>query len=222
MTAHCRVMANLGLSTYFIAFLAAIILAYTSSTIAQTDGQLSQISSAATLTITLVVYQRPVVPAFNAPAGFFNIPQSSASDYPPEKSLGKAGTEGPPGLARAGKSETLISDTFYVDNPAIQKWLGDRIASKGEATLSLCTPKGGGSGQSLGIASASGGSTDFVQSDEGGGYSITVSAGSGNCPSGSIATSVQITLTSDEEPQMISSSVPIGEYVRINLIVVPG
>ena len=80
MTSACHLFVNWGLSLLRAAVLGSVVLAAVTSVHAATDGALDSVSSTATLSITIQVYQRPVVPSVIVPEGFFAEAETSASD----------------------------------------------------------------------------------------------------------------------------------------------
>ena len=202
--------------------LGSVVLAAVTSAHAATDGALDSVSSTATLSITIQVYQRPVVPSVIVPEGFFAEAETGASDA----NVGEAETvasadsieeaetvasadskgESDSGESKKGESKKAASladaanrvdsdvEVFYIDDPKMQSWFANKIKKEGEATLSLCMPKNSG-GQFVAVGDSAGGTSDFVQAGSSpGSYTITVTAGASKCPGGAIATKVQVTM----------------------------
>ena len=196
----------------------ALILTIWSPAAASIDGQLSNKRSAIALSISLAVYQRSTPPAVVPPAGFFTPSQGDASAYAKETLAGKDGDRGASGRTRPANprnGQGPEEAVYYIDNPETQRWFADQIAKKGEATLSLCMPKGG-AGQSLGVGSS------------GGAYAVTINASGGKCPGGGSATNLNITvLSANTEDTANDTSTPAkpppsaGEDVLIAIIVIP-
>ena len=202
--------------------LGSVVLAAVTSAHAATDGALDSVSSTATLSITIQVYQRPVVPSVIVPEGFFAEAETGASDA----NVGEAETvasadsieeaetvasadskgESDSGESKKGESKKAASladaanrvdsdvEVFYIDDPKMQSWFANKIKKEGEATLSLCMPKNSG-GQFVAVGDSAGGTSDFVQAGSSpGSYTITVTAGDSKCPGGALATKVQVTM----------------------------
>ena len=202
--------------------LGSVVLAAVTSAHAATDGALDSVSSTATLSITIQVYQRPVVPSVIVPEGFFAEAETGASDANVEEaetvasadSIEEAETvasadskgESDSGESKKGESKKAASladaanrvdsdvEVFYIDDPKMQSWFANKIKKEGEATLSLCMPKNSG-GQFVAVGDSAGGTSDFVQAGSSpGSYTITVTAGDSKCPGGALATKVQVTM----------------------------
>ena len=215
--------------------LGSVVLAAVTSAHAATDGALDSVSSTATLSITIQVYQRPVVPSVIVPEGFFAEAETGASDA----NVGEAETvasadsieeaetvasadskgESDSGESKKGESKKAASladaanrvdsdvEVFYIDDPKMQSWFANKIKKEGEATLSLCMPKNSG-GQFVAVGDSAGGTSDFVQAGSSpGSYTITVTAGASKCPGGAIATKVQVTMITTD-PNSPSGSEP--------------
>ena len=80
MTSVCHLFVDWVLSLLRAAGLGSVVLAAVTSAHAATDGALDSVSSTATLSITIQVYQRPVVPSVIVPEGFFAEAETGASD----------------------------------------------------------------------------------------------------------------------------------------------
>ena len=80
MTSVCHLFVDWVLSLLRAAGLGSVVLAAVTSAHAATDGALDSVSSTATLSITIQVYQRPVVPSVIVPEGFFAEAEAVASD----------------------------------------------------------------------------------------------------------------------------------------------
>ena len=222
MTSVCHLFVDWVLSLLRAAGLGSVVLAAVTSAHAATDGALDSVSSTATLSITIQVYQRPVVPSVIVPEGFFAEAETGASDA----NVGEAETvasadsieeaetvasadskgESDSGESKKGESKKAASladaanrvdsdvEVFYIDDPKMQSWFANKIKKEGEATLSLCMPKNSG-GQFVAVGDSAGGTSDFVQAGSSpGSYTITVTAGASKCPGGAIATKVQVTM----------------------------
>ena len=222
MTSVCHLFVNWVLSLLRAAGLGSVVLAAVTSAHAATDGALDSVSSTATLSITIQVYQRPVVPSVIVPEGFFAEAEAVASDAnvgevetgASDANVGEAETvasadskgESDSGESKKGESKKAASladaanrvdsdvEVFYIDDPKMQSWFANKIKKEGEATLSLCMPKNSG-GQFVAVGDSAGGTSDFVQAGSSpGSYTITVTAGASKCPGGAIATKVQVTM----------------------------
>ena len=235
MTSACHLFVNWVLSLLRAAVLGSVVLAAVTSAHAATDGALDSVSSTATLSITIQVYQRPVVPSVIVPEGFFAEAETGASDA----NVGEAETvasadsieeaetvasadskgESDSGESKKGESKKAASladaanrvdsdvEVFYIDDPKMQSWFANKIKKEGEATLSLCMPKNSG-GQFVAVGDSAGGTSDFVQAGSSpGSYTITVTAGASKCPGGAIATKVQVTMITTD-PNSPSGSEP--------------
>ena len=235
MTSVCHLFVDWVLSLLRAAGLGSVALAAVTSAHAATDGALDSVSSTATLSITIQVYQRPVVPSVIVPEGFFAEAETGASDA----NVGEAETvasadsieeaetvasadskgESDSGESKKGESKKAASladaanrvdsdvEVFYIDDPKMQSWFANKIKKEGEATLSLCMPKNSG-GQFVAVGDSAGGTSDFVQAGSSpGSYTITVTAGASKCPGGAIATKVQVTMITTD-PNSPSGSEP--------------
>ena len=235
MTSVCHLFVDWVLSLLRAAGLGSVVLAAVTSAHAATDGALDSVSSTATLSITIQVYQRPVVPSVIVPEGFFAEAETGASDA----NVGEAETvasadsieeaetvasadskgESDSGESKKGESKKAASladaanrvdsdvEVFYIDDPKMQSWFANKIKKEGEATLSLCMPKNSG-GQFVAVGDSAGGTSDFVQAGSSpGSYTITVTAGASKCPGGAIATKVQVTMITTD-PNSPSGSEP--------------
>ena len=235
MTSVCHLFVDWVLSLLRAAGLGSVVLAAVTSAHAATDGALDSVSSTATLSITIQVYQRPVVPSVIVPEGFFAEAETGASDANVEEaetvasadSIEEAETvasadskgESDSGESKKGESKKAASladaanrvdsdvEVFYIDDPKMQSWFANKIKKEGEATLSLCMPKNSG-GQFVAVGDSAGGTSDFVQAGSSpGSYTITVTAGASKCPGGAIATKVQVTMITTD-PNSPSGSEP--------------
>ena len=235
MTSVCHLFVDWVLSLLRAAGLGSVVLAAVTSAHAATDGALDSVSSTATLSITIQVYQRPVVPSVIVPEGFFAEAETGASDA----NVGEAETvasadsieeaetvasadskgESDSGESKKGESKKAASladaanrvdsdvEVFYIDDPKMQSWFANKIKKEGEATLSLCMPKNSG-GQFVAVGDSAGGTSDFVQAGSSpGSYTITVTAGDSKCPGGALATKVQVTMITTD-PNSPSGSEP--------------
>ena len=235
MTSVCHLFVDWVLSLLRAAGLGSVVLAAVTSAHAATDGALDSVSSTATLSITIQVYQRPVVPSVIVPEGFFAEAEAVASDAnvgevetgASDANVGAAETvasadskgESDSGESKKGESKKAASladaanrvdsdvEVFYIDDPKMQSWFANKIKKEGEATLSLCMPKNSG-GQFVAVGDSAGGTSDFVQAGSSpGSYTITVTAGASKCPGGAIATKVQVTMITTD-PNSPSGSEP--------------
>ena len=103
MTSVCHLFVNWVLSLLRAAGLGSVVLAAVTSAHAATDGALDSVSSTATLSITIQVYQRPVVPSVIVPEGFFAEAEAVASDA----NVGEVETGASD--ANVGEAETVAS-----------------------------------------------------------------------------------------------------------------
>ena len=103
MTSVCHLFVDCVLSLLRAAGLGSVVLAAVTSAHAATDGALDSVSSTATLSITIQVYQRPVVPSVIVPEGFFAEAEAVASDA----NVGEVETGASD--ANVGEAETVAS-----------------------------------------------------------------------------------------------------------------